>query len=509
MRKTHIIYNTLMMTLAVVLASFISSCSTDDPGENPSPENNGVELRLSVASPSIGGVSTRAAVTEEGEAGEFMKTWTIVAVQGNKIAAIYRSSDTDLSGRTNISPSVSTGEYSQSSFYASKSVLANGTYDFYTFANISDSELGLSADSKIGDTFDVADAFTVNGNQQNVSGFDANGIPMSNKQTVTITDDTNLIQLQVIRMVAKMRIQISNPTSDAIKVTRITLSDITKNTAGNIKLLPGELIADSTNGKRATHIAYASDTTTYVYSVPEGIQSIAANGGEQTYEFYVNESQARSDINHFVVGLTTDYSENGTAVSHRYAFADWNSIARNEIHVLPISLRRYRIDLYVRPYTAIGVLPDYDMESEIATINLGLYGHYDIVPRIRDLRENKYYHILNTTAAQGVTVQEGQTSETSDLTINSLELQNDNGIGTVYDIGGWDGNSDHYPTVGWNSTAMTPRIECITGNYTGWAIYTINASFTEKGSTTPINLTRRFRITNTYVDLSQLAKKRR
>lgn len=53
-----------------------------------------------------------------------------------------------------------------------------------------------------------------------------NGYPMSNKQMVNITDNQQVINLEVIRMVAKVQLSITNATDHDIVLKSITLSDV-------------------------------------------------------------------------------------------------------------------------------------------------------------------------------------------------------------------------------------------------------------------------------------------
>ncbi len=72
-----------------------------------------------------------------------------------------------------------------------------------------------------------------------------NGYPMSNKQVVNITTtNQQVINLEVIRMVAKVQLSITNATDHTINLKTITLSDVTLNGDRNIKLLPN---VDSNN----------------------------------------------------------------------------------------------------------------------------------------------------------------------------------------------------------------------------------------------------------------------
>lgn len=514
----------IISILAVVLASCANDENEPTTPDKPAGDSVRVTLSIGVQSPVVSG-TTRAAETDNGTSDEWMKSWKVVAVQNNTVEKIITPSSTITTPLEEDAVDVT---------------LSTGSTTFYSFANLSDDEfnaLGLTEGSTLPTDFDNT-SFSVNGNQSAASGF-TNGIPMSNKQTVDVTTNAR-IELEVIRMVAKVQVVLTNPTSEAITVSKIGLMDITSNPA-SIYLLPGT-ISDSSTGKRNTHLYGSSNTTaTYEYEVPTDQQTVAANNGTQTLTFYVNESEA-SDATantttntpkHFILELYQGSSTTPLTYTFNEGSTNdgtmWSTIARNELHVLPITLQRYRIDFYVRPYTAIGVLPEYDMDSEIATINLGLYGHYDIIPRIHDLVSGYYYYLTNNTANQNVltrgvytTNTSGNrvysTSTTSDDTwsisaISTLGIDATNGIANIYNNqSSWtdgNGNSASNPTCGWNSTAAVPRIEFIVGNYTGYAIYTANATFTEKGSSTPTTISRRFRITNTYVDLSSLAKKRK
>lgn len=490
-----------------------ASCSDDDLAGGGQPYQDGeteVTLNIKAQAPDEPMGATRAPVYEGGNSDEMMKTWFVVIVNSNNnIERIVTSQNSTT--------------YKQEDYGLTR--LQNGSYTAYSFANIPISEVGLSQTSvgtQLPEGFDEK-TMTVNGNQQSIAGFPY-GIPMSNKETFTIDATTHRVDLSVVRMVVKFRLQFHNTTKDSVYVTNFSINDITNNADDNLKLLPGPLVEGDTTGRRQINlnnigIDDQTKKSTFNYAVDPNSQLLVP-GQSRQFEFYVNESQARSNINHFVIGITTQHKtkdlstrRDTTYTRYRYAFINWNSIARNELYVLPIDLERYHIEFYVRAFTAIGVLPMWDNEPEIATIDFGLYGHYDIIPRIRDMVTGVYYYQQNRTNEQGITVTNLDTEhETQDMTIDSMKLVTDSkGVGIRWDYDGWGPNEDgsgepkRYPTVGWNHTAMTPRIECITGNYTGWAIYTVNASFSTADGEKH-DITRRFRINNTYVDLSQLAK---
>lgn len=68
--------------------------------------------------------------------------------------------------------------------------------------------------------------------------------------------------------------------------------------------------------------------------------------------FYVNESAAGNTSKYFIINLNT------SAGVKRYAlFQDWKTIARNDHHILPISLDDYKLKFDVQSFSAIGLYP--------------------------------------------------------------------------------------------------------------------------------------------------------
>lgn len=508
------------LSIILLLAALLpAGCFNDDdlkPRTNSDVASTvDVQLRLTPVSPvatdaATRGVAVKAPETEAGKEGENMKSWFVVMAQGEKVVKIISSTD-ELSERIN-------GETSRGVGYIRS--LATGTYTCYSFANLTIADVGLSGLAEGGNLPInlVSKTIKVMGNQDAVAAF-TSGIPMSNVETVEVTADTRTINLGVVRMVAKIRVEVSNPTTQAITVNAVSLTDITPNPADdgadNLFLLPGAITSDDT-GARAVNLnggRAERSRATRTYTVAEDDRTIDA-GGSKTYEFYVNESETPEKTEtlspHFVLTLATEQGQSSIGSTQRYAFLDWSAIARNEIHVLPVSLQRFSIGFTVRAYTAIGVAPTVDNTTDITTYSLGLYGHYDFLPVVRDLfTGNAYYR----NASGATRLSDGTTPATGSPTVNSLSLllEKDGVTCTVYDSGGWTTAGDdavHLPYVYWNKWATQPRVECEVGNYTGWAIYTVNATVTDENNN-EFEITKRLRIQNTYLDHSQLARKRR
>ena len=186
---------------------------------------------------------------------------------------------------------------------------------------------------------------------------------MSNEQTLTVKQDgtTDKNKLWVVRMLAKVTLQFKNPSTTALEIKEITLSDVTSNpsttvnTDGNIMLLPNHSDADNDQVVCIPNLVRQAATQNYTYTLPSA-KTIPASTDAYTSEneisFYVNESAAGNTSKYFIINLNT------SAGVKRYAlFKDWTTIARNDHHILPISLDDYKLKFDVQSFTAIGLYP--------------------------------------------------------------------------------------------------------------------------------------------------------
>ena len=81
--------------------------------------------------------------------------------------------------------------------------------------------------------------------------FFKNGIPMSNRQEIDIDSNTRSINLEVIRMVAKVQLSITNTSSHPITIRKVVLSDQTPNSMENLMLFPA---ADEVDNQGVAHV---------------------------------------------------------------------------------------------------------------------------------------------------------------------------------------------------------------------------------------------------------------
>ena len=343
---------TIHTALILMVLAFMTACSTDsaDPiqgdsgGDNPGDKVT-VHMTLSTASSS----GTRATLSwNDGVDEENMKSWVVAFVKDGKVVSFVEN--TDVSANNRIKDEVTIKDLPK----------GEATYQVYSFANLTATELGISKDATV--NFDDKE-WKMDGN-----GFDVTtkGIPMSNKQEVTIdaSGKPDKTELWVVRMLAKVTLQFRNPSSTDLVINDITISDITKNSkdnvdADNIMLLPKH--SDASSGADKDVVActpnlvdqVATENYRYTLSSPKMIKAgVTDYKPENEISFYVNESAAGNTSKYFIINLNT------SAGVKRYAlFQDWTTIARNDHHILPIKLDDYKLKFDVQSFTAIGLYP--------------------------------------------------------------------------------------------------------------------------------------------------------
>jgi len=242
---------------------------------------------------------------------------------------------------------------------------------------------------------------TVNGNNFNpkaeTNGYGAKGIPMSNVQTLKVTDGSN-VDLIVVRLLAKMELRLYNDSGEDIQVDSVTLTDITANATDNLKLLPSMKNAAGHNTMEYIHRNIntnlndkpaTEDLKLYTGGINVPKDSTYESKGHKTFIFYVNESNTpdstdKNQFKRFFLKLKINGNE------ARYVLLDdeengdkWNYISRNDYRIIPIVLDNYKLDIIPYDFPAIGVLPASVKEEDgLYTINFHDYGHFHLYPKV-------------------------------------------------------------------------------------------------------------------------------
>lgn len=436
------------LTALVTLAAFTACQSDEDqPGTEGGDEGGFVMLRIGVAdnvAVTRSTATTRAPWNDDNaesttDRSEMMYNWTVLLCDASGVIK-YVYTGTPPDGHTandNAEIDEVTGVITV------PSSIAAGQYTAYSFANISSAKLaevlGLSSVA-VGQTISNIDEKTVSIDANlktttditadNAFGLGSKGIPMSNKQTITVvgTDDEanpQIIDLIVVRMVAKLEFVFFNRTdedsgsAEDFTVKSVTISGITKGTANNLKLLPnlnnngtghenemtfthGDIWPNLNTGFEREEVKYTPTTALAVSSTDKyDVNKLPGNAGYSAYTkkfvFYVNESQlatpatdrfqltvelANGDYRYALVstgdnsGLTVGKTGGGnnenpttTPVTDTKRSDDWTYIARNDYRVIPIVLDNYRLELVPYDFPAIGVYPA-SVKTIDATTNL-------------------------------------------------------------------------------------------------------------------------------------------
>lgn len=351
---------TIHTALILMVLAFLSACSTDNAdsilgGSGGDNQGDKVTVHMTLSTASSSG--TRATLWNDGVDAENMKSWVVAFVKDDKVVSYAEK--TDVSANNRIKDEV-----------IIKDLPKSDTYQVYSFANLTAAELGISKDAPV--DFDNM-KWKMDGN-----GFDVTtkGIPMSNKQEVKIdaSGKPDKTELWVVRMLAKVTLQFKNPSATALEINDITISDITSNpsatanTDGNIMLLPKHTGVSGTSGATGSsgltgadkdevtcspNLVGQASTENYTYKLTKTIPAkVDKYETENEVSFYVNESAAGNTSKYFIINLNT------SAGVKRYAlFQDWTTIARNDHHILPISLDDYKLKFDVQSFTAIGLYP--------------------------------------------------------------------------------------------------------------------------------------------------------
>ena len=361
-----------MACLVMLLTSF-AACSPDSDASDPgSTTNKTYTLHFNLSPVSGSSASSRAETNtagtpvswEDGSKEENMKSWTVVFVKSSDgtVAKVVKQ------------PSV--GEGKDKEDVVTVTGLEAGTkYTVYSFANISDDDLGtITEGSK--PAFE-SKSFAVNGNDMDIT---KNGIPMSNKQEVTIKSDgqPDITDLYVVRMLSKITLKFRNMTGGDIIVKTVSISDITSNpaTGTNIMLLP----KTSASSAQTPNLVENAASDEFKHTITSGL-IVAKNttdyDNSRSVSFYVNESKAGNAYPYFVVTLETNVG------SQRYfMYTDWNQIARNDHHVLKLALSDYKLRLKVEDFGSIGSAPSLKDDGKQLNLIFHDLEEFHIVPSV-------------------------------------------------------------------------------------------------------------------------------
>ena len=409
---------TIMALLVLTMLATFTACSPDDSSMSDNSDGgskNGYTIHLKLSTSAAGSIGQAAphsrALNQDWESGsdaENMKSWFVVLTQGDKVVQTIEKTQVD-------------AQHAKEDEVTLENV-APGPYQVYSFANIDKTQLGTLTS---GSTVDFKNMkYKMNGN-----GFDASisGIPMSNEQTLTVKQNgtTDKNKLWVVRMLAKVTLQFKNPSATDLVINDITISDITKNSkdnadADNIMLLPKHSDADNEQVTCSPNLVEqaATDNYRYTLSSPKTIKAGTDYKPENEISFYVNESAAGNTSKYFIINLNT------SAGVKRYAlFKDWTTIARNDHHILPISLDDYKLKFDVKSFTAIGLYPS--ITDNGTTLSYTCYypeEEFHIQPKVVKGDDTDVSGTIDYTKVKWELIQEDDMADAAATTANAQKV---------------------------------------------------------------------------------------
>ena len=268
--------------------------------------------------------------------------------------------------------------------------LAGGTYEVYTFANISKSTVESLLTGTIKtitegqqmpnlskvkiDINDITKGGIANGTLVSKNGI---AIPSSSKIESDFDPGSQSVDFEVIRMVAKFDFVFKNMSGKDITLRSLKLLPVQE---GEILLIPDETVADKEketdpeildgeNDKVYTKDLTFDFTNTKVYANPIKLPAnVPADNWKKSanwykHSFYVRESSASSHpTKHFRIELSISGRDGKTSES-LYTITDkvggqpFTGFNRNDYIQIPIVFTDYKVELMADSYAPIGGYP--------------------------------------------------------------------------------------------------------------------------------------------------------
>lgn len=461
MKRFRLLYLSAFSTLFMLMA-----CQSDDTTEQGAGLQSDGTVRVHLKVGVAGSKTTRAWTDKEADTKEMMNVWTVVAVSDadNKVVSIWACKpkgepDQEIDDYVEL-PAVGTYRFysfGNMSPNVVKDLLglnpivvdpgsvrtrgvgkkyddgstpgqtndrnATGNVTSYVSATAGDTFYGddntykpnefyqIPFDAGVKISSDAANARTVNvaGNNFDVdadNGYGAKGIPMSNAQTIIVTAETTSIELIVIRMLAKMELQLFNDGNSDVTIKSFTLQEVTKNKDNNLKLLPnltagGANTMDYKHGDIQPNLGTAA-TTADLTLYPKGPESLVAKTGHKTtdgtpnpvtFTFYVNESAAPTNASGLFY-LTLGIDMGGGTVEYRHALINqkgsttidndkWDYIARNDYRKIPIVLTDWQFRIEPIAFVPIAGYPAVTLSSDALKATFSTGGMIALQPFVK------------------------------------------------------------------------------------------------------------------------------
>lgn len=273
--------------------------------------------------------------------------------------------------------------------------IATGDYTAYSFANITKDQVETVTGSlAVGNT--MPDLTSVKFDVSSFNGANVpstTNIPMTGKQSVRFASGgMQFIELEVVRMVAKMEFQYENKSTKDLTINKLTIKRVEN---PNVLLLPTYAWLD---GGWPFATSKLADATDFERSLS---LSLNANGGTKTKDtdkFYMIESQADYATPSQSYLMTLNVTRNGEANNLYFSLdkGQIQTIYRNDHVIVPLVISDYIVGLDVIFYPPIGGYPAVmteDKDKDEFYCTFATQGEFEIKPTVYNAstKTNVYY----------------------------------------------------------------------------------------------------------------------
>lgn len=393
----HPIFYTLLLPLLLV------GCSADVGGDDIKRGHSTLQLVLQQTDP-VATQATRSARASYHDEGDNIH---------NAYVVMYNKDDKKVERIINVSTDAGEKEYK--SKHVCTITTENGTYLFYSLANLPfvTTPATPNADTHEvtqlttqGLTFEVGSPLPTGIDQTTYPCSFANdytipttGIPMTNKEQFEV-DRNRTITLSLYRLLAKMQFTFKNKSASIFRIRALKVGSLTLNddaTHGSHTSMLRFFPPKSDDGLIATDFTDLPHTvgTVAVYNPSSAVT--LQPGTEETNAFlnrYINESVAETVGQSFPLQIVMERSNDHGATFNedtRNGLIQLTNIPRNNVALVTVNLTDYVMKLRASAYAPIGGYPPYVLKQDddfYATFTGG--GDFALVPTLYEYADREH-----------------------------------------------------------------------------------------------------------------------
>lgn len=389
---------TAVATTLLLSLFLLPACSDESGGNTPEiPETKYAKLTVTLGSLDNAEPATRAAddnnIIDDNFADEayerHIDDWYIIVVKSNGTVDRVVSNNKEVT-TTELSDTDANNNHEDSETTIGMELVIGETYSFYALANIkglANSQAVIAALNGLkGQSFSTFRK--TEATLKALTGYTGSDntayIPMSSyvgSKTVTDNIDANKVSLQLIRLLGKVSVEVTNATGVDITVNKLTMGKFRQ--SGNIYLLPYDAVEkDPADGKGNLLIGTGADNKLMDPDFPDGPATTGSdwaytpatgatdqviekadadneNANKQAYMFYINETdQASVDANGGDMKIALDISGEGLERNNEPKPTNFFFIRRNDLLKIPVLISNATTTIgFEQKHMPIGGLP--------------------------------------------------------------------------------------------------------------------------------------------------------